>query len=218
MRPFSDPRRVRAWEVARTVVAPPSSVVKCLWEVFVGGWGVVLVVCVCVLVSGVLFPVGVCVCVTCWSFWPATRVWPTGHQTRSGDFSDRIHLYFIGYYIWIQPLFWPATRVWPAGHHHIYRAYHLPHPGKYPPAPIVFLYYELALMVNHRKLYSEAASFWTRDVFMAYRTPHQERRLQRPRRSMVWFAMYFMFNHTILYGCGLFFDPRLDLYKIFVYF
>jgi len=25
----------RAWEVARTVVAPPSSVVKCLWEVFV---------------------------------------------------------------------------------------------------------------------------------------------------------------------------------------
>jgi len=27
----------RAWEVARTVVAPPLSVVKCLWEVFV--WG-----------------------------------------------------------------------------------------------------------------------------------------------------------------------------------
>ena len=25
----------RAWEVARTVVAPPSSVVKCLWQVFV---------------------------------------------------------------------------------------------------------------------------------------------------------------------------------------
>jgi len=35
----------RAWEVARTIVAPPSSMVKCLWEVFV--WGVVLVVCVC---------------------------------------------------------------------------------------------------------------------------------------------------------------------------
>jgi len=33
---------------------------KCLWEVFV--WGVVLVVCVCVSVSGVLFSVGVCVC------------------------------------------------------------------------------------------------------------------------------------------------------------
>jgi len=51
----------RAWEVARTVVAPPSSVVKCLWEVFV--WGVVLVVCVRVSVSGMLFSVGVCVCV-----------------------------------------------------------------------------------------------------------------------------------------------------------
>ena len=35
-------------EVARTVVAAPSSVVKCLWEVFV--WGLVLVVCVCVCV------------------------------------------------------------------------------------------------------------------------------------------------------------------------
>jgi len=38
--------------------------------VFVGGlrlgvWGVVLAVCVCVSVSGVLFSVGVCVCVTC---------------------------------------------------------------------------------------------------------------------------------------------------------
>ena len=43
----------------RTVVAPPSSVVKCLWEVFV--WSVVLVVCVSVSVSGVLFSVGVCV-------------------------------------------------------------------------------------------------------------------------------------------------------------
>jgi len=48
-----------AWEVARTVFAPPSSVVKCLWEVLV--WGVVLVVCVCVSVSGVVFSVGVCV-------------------------------------------------------------------------------------------------------------------------------------------------------------
>jgi len=43
----------------RTVVAAPSSVVKCLWEVFVRG--VVLVVCVCVSLSGVLFSVGVCV-------------------------------------------------------------------------------------------------------------------------------------------------------------
>jgi len=44
----------------QTVYPPPSSVVKCLWGVFV--WGVVLVVCVCVSVSGVLFSVGVCVC------------------------------------------------------------------------------------------------------------------------------------------------------------
>jgi len=56
----SSPDPTRAWEVARTVVAPPSSVVKCLWEVFV--WGVVLVVCVCVSVLGVLFSVGVCAC------------------------------------------------------------------------------------------------------------------------------------------------------------
>ena len=39
-----------------------ASVVKCLWGVFVWGvWGVVLVVCVSV--SGVVFSVGVCVCV-----------------------------------------------------------------------------------------------------------------------------------------------------------
>jgi len=50
----------RTWEVARTVVAPPSSVVKCLWGgVRLGVWGLVLVVCV----SRVLFSVGVCVCV-----------------------------------------------------------------------------------------------------------------------------------------------------------
>jgi len=51
----------RAWEVARTVVAAPSSVVKCVWEVFV--WGVVLVVCVCVSLSGgVVLCRCVCVC------------------------------------------------------------------------------------------------------------------------------------------------------------
>jgi len=57
--------RTRAWEVARTVVAAPSSVVKCLWEVFV--WGVVLVVCVrvCVVVGGVVLCRCVRVCVTC---------------------------------------------------------------------------------------------------------------------------------------------------------
>jgi len=53
------------WEVARTVVAPPSSVVKCLWEVFVWGFGVLFLSCACVSVSGVLFSVGVCVCMTC---------------------------------------------------------------------------------------------------------------------------------------------------------
>jgi len=53
----------RAWEVARTVVAPPSSVVKCLWGVFVWGFRVLFLSRVCV--SGVLFSVGVWVCVTC---------------------------------------------------------------------------------------------------------------------------------------------------------
>jgi len=47
----------------RTVVAPPSSVVKCLWEVFIWGFGVLLLSCVCVSVSGVLFSLCVCVCV-----------------------------------------------------------------------------------------------------------------------------------------------------------
>jgi len=41
--------------------APPSSVIKCLWEVFVWGFGVLFLSCVCVSVSGVLFSVGVCV-------------------------------------------------------------------------------------------------------------------------------------------------------------
>jgi len=47
---------------ARTVVAPPSSVVKCLWEVFVWGFGVLFLSCACVSMLGVLFSVGVCVC------------------------------------------------------------------------------------------------------------------------------------------------------------
>jgi len=52
----------RAWEVARTVVAPPLSVVKCLLEVFV--WGSCRAR-VCAGVGGV-FSVGVsCVRVTC---------------------------------------------------------------------------------------------------------------------------------------------------------
>jgi len=40
----------------------PSSVVKCLREVFVWGVGVLFLSCACVSVSGVLFSVGVCVC------------------------------------------------------------------------------------------------------------------------------------------------------------
>jgi len=41
------------------------SVVECLWEVFVWGCGVLFLSCVSVSVSGVLFSVGVYVCVTC---------------------------------------------------------------------------------------------------------------------------------------------------------
>jgi len=48
--------------VARIVVAPASSVVKCLSEVFIWGFGVLFLPCLCVSVSGVLFSVGVCVC------------------------------------------------------------------------------------------------------------------------------------------------------------
>jgi len=54
----------RAWEVARTVVAPPSSFVKCVvGAVRLGVWGLVLVVCVCVGVGGVVLCRCVCVCV-----------------------------------------------------------------------------------------------------------------------------------------------------------
>jgi len=37
--------------------------IQCLWEVFVWGFGVLFFSCACVSVSGVLFSVGVCVCV-----------------------------------------------------------------------------------------------------------------------------------------------------------
>jgi len=49
------------WEVARTVVAPPSSVAKRLWEVFVWGFGVVFLSCACVGVGGVVLCRYVCV-------------------------------------------------------------------------------------------------------------------------------------------------------------
>ena len=52
--------------MARTVVAPPSSIVKCLWEVFVGGFGVLFWSCVCVCVGVVVLCRCVCVCLlTC---------------------------------------------------------------------------------------------------------------------------------------------------------
>jgi len=35
---------------------------KCVWEVFVWGFGVLFLSCACVSVSGLLFSVGVCVC------------------------------------------------------------------------------------------------------------------------------------------------------------
>jgi len=38
---------------------------KCLWKVFIWGFGVLFLSCACVSVSGVLFSVGMCVCVTC---------------------------------------------------------------------------------------------------------------------------------------------------------
>jgi len=46
----------------RTVVALPSSVVKCLWEVFVWGFGALFLSCVCVCVAGVVL----CWCVCVW--------------------------------------------------------------------------------------------------------------------------------------------------------
>jgi len=47
-----------------TVVAPPSSVVKCLWEVVVWGFGALFLSCACVSVSvgGVVLCRCVCVC------------------------------------------------------------------------------------------------------------------------------------------------------------
>ena len=48
-------------EVARTVTAPPSSVVECLWGVFVCRFGVLFVSCVCVGVGGAVLCRFVCV-------------------------------------------------------------------------------------------------------------------------------------------------------------
>ena len=46
-----------------TVVAPPSSVVKCLWGVFVWGFGVLFLSCVCVCRCRGSCSLSVCVCV-----------------------------------------------------------------------------------------------------------------------------------------------------------
>jgi len=55
---------IRVWLLlARTVIAPPSSVVKCLWDVFVWVFGVLFLSCACVSVWGVLFSLSLCVCV-----------------------------------------------------------------------------------------------------------------------------------------------------------
>ena len=78
--------------MARTVPAPPLSVVECLWEVLVWGFGVLFLSCVCVSVSGVLFSVGVCVCVTCSSFYTAfiyTLPFPT--EQYPPQVSETVH-------------------------------------------------------------------------------------------------------------------------------
>ena len=75
--------------MARTVDAPPSSVVKCLWGVFVWGSGVLFWSCVCV--SGVLFSVGVCVCDLLIFLPPAALcLWlRTGRSARRGRWTER---------------------------------------------------------------------------------------------------------------------------------
>jgi len=55
----------RTCEEDRGLVLTTSSVVQCLWEVFVWGLGVLFLSCVCVGVGGVVLCWCVCVCVTC---------------------------------------------------------------------------------------------------------------------------------------------------------
>jgi len=59
------PRQTPTGEPGAPAGGQESSVLKCLWEVFVWGFAVLFSSCVCVSVSGVLFSVSVCVCVTC---------------------------------------------------------------------------------------------------------------------------------------------------------
>jgi len=58
----------------------PSSVVKGLWEVFVWGFGVLFLSCVCVGVGGIVLCRCVCVSVTCWSFY--VFLWRSHKSTR----------------------------------------------------------------------------------------------------------------------------------------
>jgi len=62
--PAKERKRYRALHYRQILlrITPPSSVVKCVWEVFVWRFGVLFLSCACVSVLGVLFSVGVCVC------------------------------------------------------------------------------------------------------------------------------------------------------------
>jgi len=77
----------RAWEVERTVVAPPSSVVKCLCGVFVWGFGVLFLLCVRGVVS-LLVCVCVCDLLICshlhrWTLFTVLTRRPVVHSSRS---------------------------------------------------------------------------------------------------------------------------------------
>ena len=66
-----------------SVVAAPSNVVKCLWEVFV--WGVVLFVCVCVCRCRGCCSLSVYVCVVCvCSVWVRCVSLPSGGGSSVG--------------------------------------------------------------------------------------------------------------------------------------
>ena len=68
----------RAWEVARTVVVPPPSVVKCLREVFIRGFGVLFLSCVCI--------------VTCFSLTGCVILFTdTFHTRREIPFTETVH-------------------------------------------------------------------------------------------------------------------------------
>jgi len=63
---------------------------KCSWQVFVWGFGVLLLswvcvrVCVCVGVGGVVLCRCVCVCVICWSFYRKPRLGEESYRQERG--------------------------------------------------------------------------------------------------------------------------------------